>query len=155
MTTTADYPSLRYSVDTAITLKDTTETYIELVVPSLQHMETECLFDFLRSFLSEPELNKVHLNFILRLTRHHTAISLVLRILKDGLESTGEFSDSASYLFQNLNVASCLKYDGKVYNELLDLLFDAGLQQNYCYTKSSNKVYQVLDFILKPCQKWQ
>ena len=77
--TTSDYPSLRYSVDTAIALKDTTETYIELVVPSLQHMETECLFDFLRSFLSEPELNKGHLNFILRLTRHHTAISLVLR----------------------------------------------------------------------------
>jgi len=51
------------------------------------------------------------------------------------VDRRGGFDESSKYILQKVDVSKCLQYDAELYNEIFDMLVDAGLES--CYTKTS------------------
>ena len=148
-----NFESLNNLVDEALFLEQATDNcgLIEIITRKLQDMHADHAYDFLRSFLANWSLlSAEQLKFAIKISEDGQ-ISNLLKIVKENIERSGVFDETSRYILQNVNVAKCLKENAQLYNEIFDLLVDAGLDSTNCYSSRSGKVRKIFRYIFQPC----
>lgn len=148
-----DFDSLNNLVNEALFLKQAGDNciLIDILTRKMQEMNPDDVDDFLRSFLANWSfLSAEQLKFAIKISEEGQ-ISNLLKIVKEKIEMSGVFDETSRYILQNVNVSKCLRENAQLYNQIFDLLVDAGLDSTNCYSSQSGTARKIFRYIFRPC----
>ncbi|KAL5269121.1 hypothetical protein ACHWQZ_G002823 [Mnemiopsis leidyi] len=148
-----DFDSLNNLVNEALFLKQAADNciLIDILTRKMQEMNPDDVDDFLRSFLANWSFSSAEqLKFAIKISEEGQ-ISNLLKIVKEKIEMSGVFDETSRYILQNVNVSKCLRENAQLYNQIFDLLVDAGLDSTNCYSSQSGTARKIFRYIFRPC----